>query len=104
MQEQIHEPLFKYIHVQKKLPRTEAEIRQFFVEHGVKGESFDEAFRSFAVETKVRRAAELTQRYGITGVPSLIVNGRYRVDSQAVSSQREMLDVVDFLVSRESKK
>ena len=102
--EQIHEPLFKSIHLQRKMPRTEKELRQFFVQHGVKGESFDEAFHSFAVDAKVRRAQELTQRYGIDGVPSIIVNGRYRVDAKAANTQKGMLEVADFLVRQESKK
>jgi len=102
--EQIHEPLFKMIHLKRKMPRSEKEMRRFFVEHGVKGERFDEAFHSFAVDAKVRRAAELTQRYGIDGVPSIIVNGRYRIDAKAANTQKGMLDVADFLIRKESKK
>jgi len=101
---QIHEPLFKRIHVQKKMPRNEKQMRQFFVQHGVKGQTFDEVFHSFAVDAKVRRAEELTQRYGIDGVPSMIVNGRYRVDAKSANTQKGMLEVVSFLIQQESKK
>jgi thiol:disulfide interchange protein DsbA len=42
-------------------------------------------------------------RYGITGVPSLIVNGKYRVTGPSAKSQENMLNVVNQLIQKESK-
>ena len=39
--------------------------------------------------------------YGITGVPTMIVNGKYRIDGQSAGGNSEMLKVVDFLVAKE---
>jgi protein-disulfide isomerase len=41
--------------------------------------------------------------YGITGTPSLILNGKYRIaGNAAVPSFDVMLDIVDFLIASES--
>ena len=38
--------------------------------------------------------------YGITGVPTMIVNGKYRIDGQSAGGTNEMLQVVDYLVAK----
>jgi thiol:disulfide interchange protein DsbA len=43
------------------------------------------------------------QEYGVTGTPTLILDGKYRVSpSPAVGNFDVMLDVVDFLIEQES--
>ena len=50
----------------------------------------------------VKRAGTRMRDYGVRGVPSMVVNGRYRVSSnQAVPGFEAMLTVVDYLVGRE---
>ena len=41
------------------------------------------------------------KRYGITGVPVLVVNGKYLTSAQMAGGNKEMLQVVDFLVEQE---
>jgi protein-disulfide isomerase len=43
------------------------------------------------------------QLFGITGTPSLVVNRKYRVTSNKnVRGFDQMLDIVDYLVSKEA--
>ena len=42
-----------------------------------------------------------SRTYGITGVPTMVVNGKYRVDGNSAGSNAAMLKVVDFLVAKE---
>jgi len=97
----IHEALFNAIHVDGRRMDNEKELRAFFVKHGVSAKEFDQTFNSFAVYTKVRRAADLSRRYQITGVPSMVVDGKYRVDADLAGGQEKMLQVVSFLVKKE---
>lgn len=100
--EKLHKPLFDTYHLARNRLDTEKKLRDFFVKQGVKGSDFDDTFYSFAVETRLARAVDLTQRYGISGVPSIIVNGKYRT-SNKISGHASMLEVVDFLIKKESK-
>ncbi len=100
--DKLHDALFEAIHVQRKQMKTVEEVRKLFVRYGVKPKDFDKAFASFMVDAKVRRAKDLTRRYGISGVPSLVVNGKYVTDGPMASSAGGMLKVVDYLIEKES--
>jgi thiol:disulfide interchange protein DsbA len=99
--EKIHEPLFDAIHKHKRRLKTEDQLMEFFVEHGVSEEDFKKTFKSFAVQAKVRRAADLTRRYGAEGVPTMIVNGKYRVDGPMAKNYGNLLKIVDQLAEQE---
>ena len=102
--EKIHRPLFDAIHTQGRKVFSEEELTQFFVEHGVEAEAFKKAYNSFDVDTKTRHAIALTREYGITGVPSLIVNGKYRSSAQEAGDFTTLLKLVGSLADKEHKR
>ena len=93
--EKLHQPLFDAFHQRRKLS-TEDELAAFFAEHGVDAEAFRKAYTSFQTETQLRRGNQLAQRYGVRGVPTVIVNGKYDVRSPRI------FEVVDFLIAQET--
>lgn len=100
--DQIHEPLFDAIHQQGQRLSNEDQLRAFFESKGVSAEDFDRAWNSYPVETNLRRAALLARTAGISGVPSMIVAGRYEISARMAGGNQQMLDVVDYLVDQES--
>ncbi|MEE3173210.1 MAG: DsbA family protein, partial [Pseudomonadota bacterium] len=73
-----------------------------FAEHGIGQEDFERAFNSFSVRTKVNQAEKRMQDYQIRSTPNMVVNGKYLIATgQAVTTQQEMLEVVNFLVEKE---
>lgn len=92
--DKIHQPLFDAFH-QHKL-NNEDQLAAFFAEYGVDQEAFRKAYKSFQTETQLRRGNQLAQRYGVRGVPAVIVNGKYDVRSPRI------FEVVDFLITKES--
>ncbi|RMF97902.1 MAG: thiol:disulfide interchange protein DsbA/DsbL [Gammaproteobacteria bacterium] len=99
--DEMHKAIFDAFHRRGKRLISEDEIRDFFKEFGVSPAEFDKAFRSFAVESKLRRARNLTQKYRIRSVPVMVVNGKYVTDGPEIKSFDEMLAVVDELIERE---
>jgi len=99
--ERIHVPLFKAIHEQRRRLNSVDALAAFFVEQGVAEDQFRKAMASFAVELKVKRAQRVSRAYGIEGVPSIVVNGRYRTNATLANGQRGMFQVIDYLVARE---
>jgi thiol:disulfide interchange protein DsbA len=99
---QMHEPLFEAIHKQPKNLRDEDIMAALFLEHAeIPAAEFTKSFNSFFVRSRVMQAQAKGRAYGITGVPVMIVNGKYRVGGRKAGSNEAMLDVVDFLVRRE---
>jgi len=99
--DKVHTSLFNHIHKERKPLNDVEQIKKVFEEHGVSAADFDNTFNSFAVITKTNRAKQVREMYGVTGVPTLIVNGKYRVTAKSAGGNKEMLQVVDFLVARE---
>lgn len=98
-----HEAFFEAIHELKQKMNSEAAILAFFKEHGADEAKFKKTYRSFAVESKVRRAMDMTKRYGAKGVPTMVVNGKYRTSATLTGTHNNTLKVVDYLIAEESK-
>lgn len=96
----MHDRVFDAIHSDGRQLQSLDEIRELFVEEGVSEEDFDQAAESFEVDSNIRRAENLAQRYRIRGTPTLIVNDRYRVGVERPGGLEEMLEVVDYLLER----
>ena len=99
--DEMHEAIFREIHLNQKTLTTEAEIRAFFERFGVSDADFQSTFRSFSVESKLKRAQNLTSRYQIRSVPLLVVNGKFVINGPDVKSFDDMIAVADELVERE---
>lgn len=86
--------------VKKRINLTDEKILlDWMAKQGVDSKKFIDMYKSFAVEGKVRRAAEMTQEYGFGGVPVLVVGGKYMPTPEA-GSFPDMLRVVDGLIAK----
>lgn len=83
---------------QPAFPRSRAALIDFAANHGLDADAFAAAFDSPAVDAQVAEAAALTERYGIEGVPSLIIDGRYRTSLALAGGMPRMLEVTDDLL------
>lgn len=102
--EKTHADFFDAIQNKHQSLQTEAELEAFFVAHGVEKAAFHTAYNSFLVDAKVRQAGGMAARYGITGVPALIINGKYKTNGPLAKSQENMIPVMNKLIAQESKK
>ncbi len=78
--EKSHLAFFHALHRDKQPLFNIEAIAQFHTQFGVTSKLFINTFNSFKIDQQLRRAQRLTQAYGIEGVPSLIVNGKYLTD------------------------
>jgi thiol:disulfide interchange protein DsbA len=99
----LHSEIFREIHVNQKMLTSEEEIQDFFARFGVSAADFQKTFRSFAVESQLARAKDLTQRYQVHSVPLMVVNGKYNTDAPGVKSFENVLAVVTELIERERR-
>lgn len=99
--DKIHLPLFKAIHEQKQSFETEDALAKFFVAQGVDEKQFRDSYKSFSIAAKLNRSKQMQQRYGVNGVPTLVVNGKYRTSANEAGSHDGMLSVTGKLVAQE---
>jgi len=96
-----HGAIFKAIHEDGVQFASDRSVMEFFVSLGVKPEDFASAYTSEEVTESVSQARVMTVKYGIRGVPALIVNGKYRTAQYFTGTQETLLEVLDMLVEKE---
>ncbi len=97
--ERMHEPFFEAIHNKRQKLKSSQELKAFLEQHGVDMAKFEEAWNSFAVQTRVNRVKTLMRRYNIRSVPALVVDGRYRSGS-GFRGYEDMIEVTRDLVAK----
>jgi protein dithiol oxidoreductase (disulfide-forming) len=100
--EKLHNKMFDAIHKQKSLNPTDeaAAINWVSKEGGLDKKKVQEAFNSFSNNSKLNRAAQIFRASGATGVPALIVDGKYITSSSMAGGNIQVLKVTDFLIAK----
>lgn len=103
IEDESHIAMMDAIWKERRQFRTVDELADFYTQFGIERSAFLANYQSFAADSQLRKSQRDVQLFGITGTPSMVVNRKYRVtSSKAVGDFNAMLDVVDFLVSKES--
>ncbi len=89
--------IFDQIHTQKKAINGEKDILAIFEKAGVSQKEAKSALASFPVSGLASQMKRDTETFQIRGVPALIVNGKYKVNTGSVNSTEEFIALVDFL-------
>jgi len=102
--DEIHNAMFREIHINNNPLSTEDSLQILFESYGVNPEQFSKVFRSFAVNGKLKRASNFTQRYQIRSVPMLVINGKYSTEAPEAASLEQKIDIANELVERERQR
>ena len=101
VEHKIHSAVFDAIQKGGKRLTDPNDMADFVATQGVDREKFLETYKSFAVAGKVAQYKDLAKKYGISGVPTMIVNGKYRFDLGSAGGPEETLKVADTLIAKE---
>lgn len=96
--EKSHTAVFNAIHRDRKILNTPDQVADFYTQFGVSKQDFLNQMDAFSVKTSLRKSEALFRQYQLTGVPAIIVNGKYQPTGH---SYDEMLRVVDYLIEKE---
>lgn len=98
--QRLNSDVFDAIHVENKDLNDEQSLANWMVSKGVDRKKFLDTFNSFNVQTKAKRAEQLTRQSKIQGVPALIIDGRYATSGAMVGGHEQMLAVADELIQK----
>jgi thiol:disulfide interchange protein DsbA len=86
----------------KTLPSIEDTARFYERVTGAKAATFVNASKSFGVDLKMRQADSQILAMQVEGTPTLVVNGKYRVNNQNLKTPDEYISLIKYLVAKES--
>ena len=103
--EKLHSKLFDALHKQKAfLPNDEkATIDWMTKESGLDRKKIEAEFNSFSLNTKLNHAAQLFRASGATGVPTLIIDGRYITSVTMAGGNQEVFNVANYIIDNVRK-
>lgn len=99
--EELHSDFFNRIHRDGQRLLSNDSLAEFFAEYGVTEEQAHKALKSFGVKSKVNQAGARIRGYQALGVPSMVINGKYRIDTSMAGSWTNLLEIAEFLIEKE---
>ena len=101
--DKIHHQLFDAIHKDNRYIFDENSIKQFFVEQGVDADQFSKVYDSQEIDEKLKQAFQEQVNAKISGVPSILINGKYLTGPSMAGSYESLEQVMNSLIERESR-
>ncbi len=95
-----HREFFDEIHKRKNRVQNTEQLENFVVRRGIDKEKFYDAYNSFAVDSKLRHAQLMSSRYEANGVPTIVVDGKYRITASSAGGHPQMMQLVNHLVEK----
>ena len=103
--EKLHTPLFDAVHKSKTLNPTDekAIVDWMTLQSKMDKVKVEAAFKSFTINTNLNRAAQIFRASGATGVPSLVIDGKYITSSTMNGGNEQALKVADYIIENVRK-
>jgi len=96
----LHGKFFDTIHKDRRQFNSPEEIADWAATHGADRDVFLNTYNSFAVNSKIQFANVMGKKYGITGVPAIIVDGKYRTSVSMAGSHDKLIGLINFLIKK----
>ncbi len=90
--------IFSAIHEQNIKLDNLASITDWVSKQGINGKDFADMYNSFGVKMDMNRAEQAAPAYGIQGVPTLVVDGKYTVLGNDHNKQLEIANQLIAMV------
>lgn len=100
--DKVNMEIFKAMSERKQF-KNEKEIAEFFADFGVTKDEALAALDSFGVKSQAQQADSRSRSFGVLSTPSLVINGKYRIDPSAAGSHQNMIKVANYLIEKERK-
>lgn len=81
---------------------TIEDAAKFYAKYGADPKEFVGIANSFTVNTKMKQADDLVKAYGVSGTPTIVVNGKYRLDTTSAGGYAQTVELTQWLVAKEA--
>jgi len=110
IEKEMHQYLFDNIVKDPRKYKDVSDLKPLFTAKGVKPEDFDKVFevsgfrKISKIDQAINNATEKVKSLRISGVPALVVNGRYKVGVSDAGGFDNMLRITNYLINKERER
>ena len=101
--DQMFEPFFNAIHLERKPLRDPESISEYVGTLGIDSAEFLNTMKSREVMLRIERSMELAIDAGIRGVPTILVNGKYMTGNSIAGGHEQIIQVINKLTEQENQ-
>ena len=96
----LHWPVYDNHHFDGRKLNEEKNLLEWLAANGIDAARFKQALDSPEVKARVDAAQKMLDTYGVRGVPTFVIDGRYATSARLAGGVKEMMSVVEYLVGR----
>ena len=103
VRDKLHDKVYDAIHLDNLDLTNEEVLFNWVAKQGVDRKKFMDAYASFAVQNLASRSAQMSRDYMLSGVPALVVDGKYLTSGKMGGTAEETLKILDELIVKVRK-
>lgn len=97
---ELHDKIYDAIHRDKIDLNNEAVLFDWIEKNGVDKKKFENTYNSFSVQNQVARSTQMTRQYQLSGVPALVVNGKYLTSGRMGGTPQDTIKTLEALTNK----
>ncbi|SEP25066.1 thiol:disulfide interchange protein DsbA/DsbL [Nitrosovibrio sp. Nv6] len=101
--DRLHDKVYNAIHRDKIDLSKEEVLFDWMAKQGIDRQKFIDAYNSFSVQNQVTRSTRMSKDYSLTGVPAVVVDGRYMTSGRMGSTPEDTIKTLDELIEKVRK-
>ena len=100
LMDELHEAYFDAIHQDRRRMKNVEQVGSWAQEQGIDPQLILDTFNSFGVDSMLANATQMSGRYEADGVPTIIIDGKYRTTVSLAGGHNEIIDLINYLAQR----
>ena len=100
LMDELHEAYFDAIHQDRRRMKNVEQVASWAKEQGIDPKLILDTFNSFGVDSMLANATQMSGRYEADGVPTIIIDGKYRTTVSLAGGHNEIIDLINYLAQR----
>ncbi|AEJ02372.1 DSBA oxidoreductase [Nitrosomonas sp. Is79A3] len=96
----LHDKVYDAVHRDKIDINNESVLFDWVEKQGIDRKKFEDTYRSFSVQNQVARSTQLSRQYQLTGVPALVINGKYITSGKMGGTPQDTIRTLEALIEK----
>ncbi len=94
----MHDRVFHAVHRDKINLSNESILFDWIARQGVDKEKFINIYNSFTMQNQIARSKKMMRQYNLTGVPGLVVDGKYLVTGKKGGTMQDIIQSLNDVI------
>jgi thiol:disulfide interchange protein DsbA len=103
VRDKLHDKVYDAIHLDKIDLAKDDVLFDWIAKQGVDRQKFIDAYNSFAVQNQVARVTQMSKDYALSGVPTVVVEGKYLTSGRMGSTPEDTIQTTEELIEKARK-